>query len=59
MKAFTQPKGREMLTELPINVQIRVIQYLAADNFPQAKRLHDQWLQDHRAEHATINAKAA
>jgi hypothetical protein len=48
-----------MLAELPINLQIRVIQYLAADNFPQAKRLHDQWLHDHCAEHTSISAKAA
>jgi hypothetical protein len=33
-----------MLAELPIKLQIRVIQYLAADNFPEAKKLHDQWL---------------
>lgn len=48
-----------MLAELPLNVQIRVIQYLATDNFPQAKRLHDEWLQEHTTHCPIIHAKAA
>ena len=42
-----------MLAELPIKVQMQVIQYLAADNFPQAKQLHDQWLNKAQCQHAT------
>jgi hypothetical protein len=42
-----------MLAELPIKLQIRVIQYLAADNFPQAKKLHDQWICEHKKHHIT------
>lgn len=44
-----------MLTELPIKIQIRVIQYLAADNFPQAKQLHDQWLYEKESQHVTAS----
>lgn len=44
-----------MLAELPIKLQMRVIQYLAADNFPQAKRLHDQWLYEREERHLTIS----
>jgi hypothetical protein len=47
-----------MLAELPISLQIRVIQYLAANNFPQAKRLHDQWLMDSRTQYNSNNYKA-
>lgn len=39
-----------MLTELPIKLQVRVIRYLAADNFPQAKQLHDQWMHQQKAQ---------
>jgi len=44
-----------MLTELPIKLQMRVIQYLAADNFPQAKQLHDQWVSERSEKHNTIS----
>ena len=40
-----------MLMELPIQIQMQVIQYLAADNFPQAKKLHDQWLYQKKDQH--------
>jgi hypothetical protein len=33
-----------MLTELPAKIKLRVIQHLAADNFLQAKQIHDQWM---------------
>lgn len=33
-----------MLADLPIKVQTRVIQYLAANDFPRAKAIHDQFL---------------
>lgn len=36
-----------MLADLPLDLQIRIIQCLVTDNFPEAKQLHDQWLQEH------------
>ena len=33
-----------MLAELPLQIQMTVINFLSANDFPQAKQIHDDWV---------------
>lgn len=37
-----------MFAQLPEDVQKEVLGYLMNDNFPAAKRCHDEWVHNHR-----------